>query len=257
MSGLFIETHGRGDAHVVLIHGWAMHGGVFAPLVDALAGRCTLHVVDLPGHGRSRDCGLPLEPAACARAIAAQTPPALWLGWSLGGLIALQAALEHPAQVRALAMLAASPCFVRKPGWDFGVDAEVFRQFGRDLDGDYRATLERFLALEAMGSEYAREEMRRLRAALFARGEPDPRVLHEGLDLLDRADLRDRVAELAQPSAWIGGSRDRLIPWQAMQWGAGQCGGTFLRVAHAGHAPFIGFADEVAMAIESLPGKPA
>jgi pimeloyl-[acyl-carrier protein] methyl ester esterase len=193
----------------VLIHGWAMHGGVFAPLVDALAGRCTLHVVDLPGHGRSRDCGLPL------------------------------------------------PCFVRKPGWDFGVDAEVFRQFGRDLDGDYRATLERFLALEAMGSEYAREEMRRLRAALFARGEPDPRVLHEGLDLLDRADLRDRVAELAQPSAWIGGSRDRLIPWQAMQWSAGQCGGSFTRIAHAGHAPFIGFAADVAAAIEPLPGTPA
>jgi pimeloyl-[acyl-carrier protein] methyl ester esterase len=252
MSGLFIETRGRGNARVVLIHGWAMHGGVFTPLVEAMAARCTLHVVDLPGHGHSRECGLPLEPAACARAIAARTPPALWLGWSLGGLVALQAALDHPAQVGALAMLAASPCFVRKPGWDYGVDADVFRQFGRDLDGDYRATLERFLALEAMGSEHAREEMRRLRAELFARGEPDPRVLHEGLDLLDRADLRGRVATLPQRSAWIAGSRDRLIPWQAMQWSAQQCRGTFTRVAHAGHAPFIGFADEVAAAIEPL-----
>ena len=38
-----------------LIHGWAMHGGIFAPLVDALAAHWRLHLVDLPGHGRSRD----------------------------------------------------------------------------------------------------------------------------------------------------------------------------------------------------------
>ena len=86
---LRIETHGSGPVQLVLIHGWAMHGGVLQPLVDALAGHCTMHVVDLPGHGYSRDCGLPLEPHACAAAIAAVTPPAIWLGWSLGGLVAL------------------------------------------------------------------------------------------------------------------------------------------------------------------------
>ena len=90
---LHIETLGRGPVPLVLLHGWAMHGGVLSPLVDALADRCTMYVVDLPGHGYSRHCGLPLEPSACAAAIAQATPPALWLGWSLGGLIALTAAL--------------------------------------------------------------------------------------------------------------------------------------------------------------------
>src|SRR5690625_8021596 len=89
MSKLYIETHGRGDTHIVLIHGWAMHGGVFAPLTAALAERATVHVVDLPGHGHSRDSDLPLDAADCARAIAEATPPAIWLGWSLGGLVAL------------------------------------------------------------------------------------------------------------------------------------------------------------------------
>ena len=55
MSDLFIQTRGRGDIHMVLIHGWAMHGDVFEPLFDALGERCTMHAVDLPGHGRSRD----------------------------------------------------------------------------------------------------------------------------------------------------------------------------------------------------------
>jgi pimeloyl-[acyl-carrier protein] methyl ester esterase len=252
MSGLFIETRGHGPHPLVVIHGWAMHGGVFAPLVEALSSQCTMYLVDLPGHGHSRDCGLTLEPAACARAIAAATPPAAWLGWSMGGLVALQAALDHPQRVLGLGMLCASPRFVSGPDWPHGVDAEVFRQFGRDLDADYRGTLDRFLALEAMGSDDAREDMRRLRRDVFARGEPDRRVLHEGLELLDRADLRARLPSLGVPSAWIAGHRDRLIPWQAMAWSAEACGGAFTRIARAGHAPFVGFAEAVSDALQPL-----
>ena len=252
MSDLFIDTRGHGDRHVVLLHGWAMHGGVFAPLVEQLEATCTLHLVDLPGHGRSRDCALPLEPATCARVIAAATPPALWLGWSLGGAIALRAALDFPEQVGALAMVCASPCFVRRADWEYGVSPEVFTDFGRELDCDHHATVERFLALEAMGSDHAREDMRRMRGEVFRYGDPDPRVLHEGLALLQEFDLRASLSALTQPSAWIAGSRDRLVPWRALAWSANACGGRSIRIEHAGHAPFIGFSADVAGAVMSL-----
>lgn len=229
-----------------------MHGGVFAPLVEALQKHCTLHVVDLPGHGYSRDCGVSLQPSACAQAIIEATPPAAWLGWSMGGSIALSAALEHPDHVQGLAMLSASPRFVRGADWPHGVDAAVFRQFGVDLDHDYRDTLDRFLALEAMGSEHSRAEIRQLRKDVFARGEPDPRVLKEGLALLETVDQRARVAELTQPSTWIAGARDRLVPPTAMDWSAQQCGGDFTRIEHAGHAAFLGFAELVVGALEPV-----
>ena len=91
---LHIDKLGHGPAPMVLLHGWAMHGGVMRPLADALTEQCTLYVVDLPGHGWSRSSTVSLEPRACAAAIAAVTPPAIWVGWSLGGLIALTAALD-------------------------------------------------------------------------------------------------------------------------------------------------------------------
>lgn len=251
-DGLHIETRGRGDAHIVLLHGWAMHGGVFAPLADALQDRCTLHLVDLPGHGRSRDCGIALTLRDGARAIAAQTPPAIWLGWSLGGLIALQAALDIPGQVQALAMLCASPRFVRGEDWPHAISPEILRQFATDLGADYRATLERFLTLEALGSDCAQADLRRLRAEVFARHTPDVRALREGLDILERSDLRARLHQLTPSSVWIAGRRDRLIPWQAMQWSARQCRGAFVRIDGGGHAPFIGHAAEVAAALAAL-----
>jgi pimeloyl-[acyl-carrier protein] methyl ester esterase len=246
---LYIERAGHGPVPLVLIHGWAMHGGVFAPLVEALAGQCTMYVVDLPGHGRSRGSALPLELSACAEAIAAATPPAAWLGWSLGGLVALTAALERPAQATALAMLCATPKFVRGEGWPHGNDAALVRQLAADLETDYHATLERFLALEAMGSADPRAELRRLRQEVFARGEPEPRALQEGIRLLERTDLRGRLAGLAPPSAWIAGRRDRLTPPSAMQWSAAQCGGDYRELSHAGHAPFIGHAPALAQAL--------
>lgn len=252
MSRLFIETRGRGKTHLILLHGWAMSGSVFAPLVDALGDCCTVYLVDLPGHGRSRDSDVPLEPRDCARAIAGCMPPAIWLGWSLGGLIALQAALDLPKQVQALAMLCASPRFVRGDDWQYAISPEILRQFATDLKTDYRATLERFLTLEALGSDCAQQDLQRLRAEAFADHVPDVRALCEGLDVLERTDLRARLREILQPSVWIAGGRDRLIPWQAMRWSAQQCGGAFARIGGGGHAPFIGHASDIAAALNPL-----
>jgi pimeloyl-[acyl-carrier protein] methyl ester esterase len=249
---LYVDRRGHGPVPLVLLHGWAMHGGVLAPLVKVLENQCTMYVVDLPGHGRSRDCGLPLEPHACAAAIARLTPPALWLGWSLGGTIALTAALELPRQVRGLAMLCATPKFVRDAGWPHGSDAQLVHQLASDLETDYHATIERFLALEAMGSADPRGELRHLRELVFTHGEPDLRVLQEGIRILETSDRRAALPDLAVRSVWISGRRDRLVPPPAMAWSASQCGGQYTEIPQAGHAPFFGHADAVAQALQPL-----
>ena len=258
MSGsLPVDVVGKGPP-LVLLHGWAMHGGIFAPLVERLRDRCTLHVVDLPGHGNSRDCDVPLQLQSCVDAVAAVVPAAPWCGWSLGGLIALHAAATRPARVPALAMLCASPRFVRGDDWKHGVSAEIFRDFAAGLRSDYRGTLDRFVALEAFGSEHAKEEIRTLRDGLFERCEPAASVLAEGLELLETSDLRDALPGLQVPSLWLAGRRDRLVDPRAMRDAAELAPGSTLHVVeHAGHAPFLTHADEVAthltMLMERLP----
>ena len=249
---LHIQKLGRGATPLVLAHGWAMHGGVFAPLVDALTDTCTLYVVDLPGHGHSRHSEVPFELAACAKAIADATPPAAWLGWSLGGLIALTAALDMPDHVKALAMLSASPKFSRDADWPHGADPNLVRTLARDLQSDYHATLERFMALEAMGSDDPRAEVRRLRAEVFSRGEPDPRVLQQGIALLEHTDLRAALPTLTMRNGWFVGRRDRVVHPKAVRWSADAAGGTFHEIEHAGHAPFMGHALALARALEPL-----
>jgi len=251
-NDLYIEETGEGTP-LVLLHGWAMHGGVFTLLVERLRERHRLFVVDLPGHGRSRDSAVPLALEACVEAIAARVPRAPWCGWSLGGLVALHAAATRPDAVPALAMLCASPRFVRGDGWKHGMSPEIFRDFASGLRDDYRGTLDRFIALEAFGSDDARGELRTLRAEVFSRGDPAAHVLADGLELLETADLRDELPGLAVPSLWIAGRRDRLVDPRAMREAADIAPrATSAVVEHGGHAPFLTHADEVAALLDGF-----
>ncbi|NZA26904.1 pimeloyl-ACP methyl ester esterase BioH [Luteimonas sp. SJ-92] len=249
---MHVAVVGRGPA-LVLLHGWAMHGGVFAPLVERLEDDFTLYVADLPGHGHSADATAPLALEDVVAELVSRVPPALWLGWSLGGLFALHAALSRPEAVRGLAMLCASPRFVRDDAdgdWRHGMSAEIFAGFAAGLRDDWRGTLERFIALEAFGSDHAREELRTLRDAVFARGEPAAGVLAAGLELLQAADLRRALPELRVPSLWLAGRRDRVVDPRAMREAAARAPrARFAQVEHAGHAPFLTHADDVADAL--------
>ena len=249
MNSLKVEIVGSGPP-LVLLHGWAMHGGIFAPLVERLCAHRTLHVVDLPGHGHNRDCGVPLELDACARALLDAVPDAPWCGWSLGGLIALQAAATQPARVPALAMVCATPKFVVADDWPQGMPKQVFSGFADGLRDDWRGTIDRFIALEAFGSDQMREELRMLRDAVLAHGEPSPRVLAEGLRVLQDSDLRGMLPALHVPSLWLGGRRDRLVNPAAMQASAELAPeARYVQIEHAGHAPFLTHADAVADAL--------
>jgi len=247
---MHVESTGQGPS-LALVHGWAMHGGLFAPLVERLRDRYTLPLVDLPGPGHARQSAAPPDPQALTAQLVDAVPDAVWLGWSLGGQFALRNALDHPDRVRGLVMLAASPRFVADADWPHGVRSSLFRDFGDALSKDFRGTLDGFLALEALGSATAQEELRNLRAHAFERGEPAPAALVRGLELLDTFDARDELVRLRVPSLWISGRRDRLVPAGAMPAAAALApDATSLVIRDAGHAPFPGAADEVAQAID-------
>ena len=94
------------------------------------------------------------------------------------------------------------------------------------------------------------DELRALRAQVFAHGEPDPAVLADGLRVLDGSDLRHALPALAMPSLWIAGRRDRIVHPDAMRAAAAIApDARFVQVDRAGHAPFLPHAGEVADAI--------
>jgi pimeloyl-[acyl-carrier protein] methyl ester esterase len=232
------ERHGHGP-ELVLVHGWGLHGGIWADLAARLAADYCVINLDLPGHGRSPAGEFTLD--ALTDAIAALLAgPALWLGWSLGGLIAINAALRHPANVSKLVLAGSTPRFVQAADWPHAMAAGVFAEFGASLACDYRGTLLRFLSLQASGDEQARTLLKRLRSDLLAHGEPQPQALAAGLDVLAHTDLRARLAAIRAPTLVMHGALDRLVPPAAGEYLAAQIrGAQFVRFDGAGHAPFL------------------
>lgn len=236
---LHVDTHGAG-APLLLIHGWGMHGGVWDRLVPRLAERFCVHVVDLPGHGRSCASGDGSLDSIVGILAANFSEPLNVCGWSLGGQVALRWAAQHPDQVRSLMLLCSTPCFVEQDDWLFGMAEKTLHQFATELEKNYAATLRRFLALQVRGSEHERELLSQLRASLFAHGEPDLAALRSGLEILRSADLRQLLPNIVQPTLALAGERDKLTPPEASYYLAQSLpNGQVIEIDGAAHAPFL------------------
>jgi pimeloyl-[acyl-carrier protein] methyl ester esterase len=262
---LYVQQVGEGP-DLVFLHGWGMHSGVWEDVVEALVDDYRITLIDLPGHGYNRlasqmpsgrnrlntRAGLDASSESTltlrdlSQRVAAHGPAkAIWIGWSLGGLIAQRLAIDTPERVSKLVLVSASPCFVRRSDWPDGVDYRVLRQFAENLSQDYRATLKRFLALEVHGGEHEVAQLRALRALVFQHGDPDPDWLRTGLKLLESEDLRPELQHIQCPTLLLMGRRDNLVPARAGKAVQSLLPDARLQVfAGAAHAPFFSHKQE-------------
>ncbi len=237
---LFTQTTGTGP-DLVLLHGWGMNGDVWETILPELSTHFRVTLVDLPGHGRSleslADYSLPNLANTIAESLA---PEFIVMGWSLGGMIATQMVLNFPERISKLVLVASAPRFVRDDSWPEGTDAEVLDGFAEQLKQNYQQTINRFIAIQAMGSDYAREEQRSLRERVFRHGNPQPAALEGGLEILRHADLRPRLSQLHCPTLLITGENDALFRRQAAEQTRALITNARLSVIKgAGHAPFL------------------
>jgi pimeloyl-[acyl-carrier protein] methyl ester esterase len=253
---LWVDTLGRGP-DLVLLHGWGMHSAVWVEIAPRLAQRFRLHLVDLPGHGRSAatdDFSLPALASAILERI--PTGTAALLGWSLGALVAQQIALTAPGRVRMLVLMSATPCFMQRQDWTAGMTPSLVDEFSALAACDARATLRRFVSIVALGSVEPKSQARRLRALLDERPHASAPALEAGMKILRDSDLRRVVAGLHMPACVIHGARDVVVPAPAGRWLAQSLPAARLHLLdQAGHAPMLSHAERIAtIVIEEADG---
>jgi pimeloyl-ACP methyl ester carboxylesterase len=135
---LYYEIHGAGEP-LVLLHGGLGMTGMFGELLPMLAQGRQVIAVDLQAHGRTADIDRPLRYELMGDDIAAllahlEIAQADVMGYSLGGGVALRAAIQHPERVRKLVVVSAPyamdgwyPEIIAAVGQISGEAAEMFR----------------------------------------------------------------------------------------------------------------------------------
>ncbi|WP_242698633.1 pimeloyl-ACP methyl ester esterase BioH [Alteromonas sp. 5E99-2] len=256
-KSLKIRSFGSGSgSDLVLLHGWGMNSGAFEQWIELLTPNYKVTLVDLPGFGINHEvlpetytlqsvCDL-VEPAIPSNAVL--------LGWSLGGLVAQQLAIQLGAAIKGLVTIGSSPCFVQNENWT-GIKKDVLSMFVKQLDISYEKTLERFLAIQAMGSDNARVEARLLKKAITQFPSPASKALHGGLDILAKSDLRCELGRIITPTLRLYGKLDSIVPIAAADAIQQlQLQSQSIVIPSAAHGPFISHPEETAHFVHQFVG---
>lgn len=244
---LVTRTQGSGK-DLVLLHGWGMNSGAFTSFLPYLRANFRITTIDLPGFGENAaHTPHPYTVEQLADMVAPYVPKnSIVVGWSLGGLVAQKLALTQSHQLAGLVTIASTPRFVAGPGWP-GIAADVLNTFKRQLEKDFNKTLERFLAIQAMGSGTAKRDIKAIREHITQYPSPSELALKEGLQILASEDLRSDIGAITLPTLRLYGRLDSLVPPSGIE-GIGelQPQAECVVLPHASHAPFISHPEQTA-----------
>ncbi len=243
---LNVERWGAGPP-LVLLHGFTGSAMSWGPLAEMLAARFTLLAVDVVGHGASSK---PAEPGRYAIDRAARDAVtallafgfrrSAWLGYSMGGRLALHVAAAFPTAVDRLALIGASP----------GLADEGERAARRAADealadrierGGVPAFVDEWEALPLFATQARlpvgmRRAIRRGRLANDARGLANSL---RGMGTGAQPPLHDQIGDITAPSLLLAGALDAKFAAIANEMAEAMPGARAQLVPGAGHAAHI------------------
>lgn len=211
-ESLKISTVGSGK-NLVFLHGWGVNSGVWHPVLDILKKEFCITTIDLPGYGLNYQLlPAPYHLQSIATLVAQHLPAnCILIGWSLGGLVAQHIAHSYPKKLKQLVLICSSPKFSKSIDWP-GIEPKILDFFTQQLERDFSKTLERFLAIQAMGSVNARQDVKVIKQGVQQYPLPSPIALAAGLDMLQGIDLREQFRTLSIPCQMYFGGLDTLVP---------------------------------------------
>lgn len=213
---------------LVLLHGWGASGRIWQRQVDAFGEKYRVLTPQIPRWGadwlQEYLAGLELRESVL-------------LGWSVGGMLLLEAltALKGPAPA-ATVLVGVPAVFCRQPDHPWGPPVAAVRAMRQALKSDPRRVINDFArACLPPGEESFRAEV----AAGFD-FTATAAQLAKGLDYLREKDLRGLLPQIPGKVVIIQGGEDGIVPPGQAQFLHEHLPGSSLRLlAKAGHLPFI------------------
>jgi 3-oxoadipate enol-lactonase len=204
---LYFTEQGSGPP-LLLVHGVMITGEMFAPVVEHFALRHRVIVPDLRGHGRSRDLPPPYTVPHLASDLVRLIDhlgigSAAVLGYSQGGAVAQQLALDHPGRCHRLVLACT-----------YAYNMATLRE---RIEGHLAPVLVKVMGMRGFARLVVAQGLQQVapdRAAWVVGliGSQDPPLMVSAWRAAMAFDSRRRLAEIACPTLVVAGSNDRAVP---------------------------------------------
>jgi len=204
---------GPGAPRIALVHSLAMDRGFWQPVVDRLAGKASLLLLDCRGHGASDKPAGPYTVELFADDLADLFDHAGWTkatvaGASMGGCVALAFAAHHPQRTSGLGLIDTTACYDAMPAW---VDrANKAKQEGL-------ASLIGFQVTRWFGDAFREQNKDVVQASVDVFLHNDIPAYAETCLMLGACDLRKALPGIKVPTAVIVGDEDYATPVKMAQ----------------------------------------
>jgi pimeloyl-ACP methyl ester carboxylesterase len=251
---------GAGDP-LLLIHGWAAHGGFFWDLAQRLARTRRVLTLTLRGHPGSETGQAPLTIETLGEDIAefveALDLKALTaLGWSMGAMALWSATDRLGARLQAIIVEEMAPRLTNGADWEFGLSGgygpDDVAPTLNEIVADGPAYVARFAPrMFAPGAREGKPEL-----IEWARGEmsaADADAMARFWDSMARQDFRDRLSRITAPMLVLHGAESQVYPDGATAFVASAAqNGAHVILPGVGHVPHLEAPDAFFQQVEAF-----
>ncbi|MDW5376859.1 alpha/beta fold hydrolase [Halomonas sp. HP20-15] len=230
-------------SRLVLLSGWGFDARIWHLLQAYWPAGLRVAAPDWPGYGASPPLDAPGDLDALADAMATKlSTDAIWVGWSLGGLLAAELLQRLPVP-RGLVMLGMRPNFITNVPTQGGVTVRDLDAFRHAFSRDPQRTWQHFLRFQLRGEPSPRQAFQRLVSLLGDNRPANITTLAAGLAQLASLDVRQAL-QAPCPVYFMRGEQDPLLPELADE--------NSILLPGCGHCPQLSVPHDLARCLSEL-----
>lgn len=228
MKKLYISIIGKGKIHLILFHGWGISSYIWNNVIIKLKKICTIYVIDLPGYGKNFNKKIMTFEEISNYILTIIPKKAVWMGWSIGGLLAFHIGHNFPNYTNAIITICSSPCFIQKKLWP-GISLKTLKNIKNEIINNFSNFYKNFNIYQRQSKKKFLKEQK-----------PRKESIEQGYIWLTTIDQRKNITNINTPYLKIYGSLDLLIPEKISYIIDKYSKKTLsIKISKATHAPFL------------------
>ncbi|MHB0775774.1 alpha/beta fold hydrolase [Halomonas sp. WWR20] len=235
--------------HLVLLSGWGIDARLWQTLKPHWPANTRISTPNWPGYGGRDALGHPADLATLAEAMQHDLPASsVWVGWSLGALLAASLLAYLPAP-RGLIMLGMATRFTTDTVSHGGIPPQELERFHQAFQRTPAKAWHHFLTWQLRGEPSPRSALAQLLAIIGDTPPADDVTLGAGLEQLAMLDVAPVLKHSPCPVRWLYGTQDPFLTAGTPMRDTAQAP---LTLEGCGHCPHISAPQQLAREIHAL-----